>query len=625
MTLVDFLRLLRRNLKLLGVCALAGLVVGTAYVFARPADYVASTSGIVVSGGSASGTANDQMAQDRATTYLTLVPTKAVADRTAEALAADGMESAASGSVSAERVPDTSLITITATGRTAEEAQALANTSMDSLIAEALRMETYGLTQGREVTQAEATGLATAHILPYEPAALPGAPDRPDLVLSLLAGLAAGLAVGTVLAIIRAQFDVKVRTRADVEELTGHVVLGVIPETKDVKGHRDGSGDVTKMGHAGEAMRQLRTNLRFANVDNPPRSVVVTSANPAEGKSSVSAMLAQVIARTGQNVVLVDCDLRKPVQAGQFGVDSQIGLTQVLVGDVPVRDALVPSPVAGLQLLPAGKIPPNPSELVGSRRMRQVIDDLTQDSFVVIDAPPVLPVTDAGLLAVEADGVILVSVVGKTLKVHLGAAARQMEMVGATVFGCVLNKAPRGSAGDVLYGSGYGTYGGDYGDTPAETSGEWAQRPESPETPRPQVQQVPPSRPVQQPSRPTQVAASTPLQPAARPLQSPSRPVQQPSPASRSVQQPSPPVREAANAPRQPQAAPPTDFGYAARVADPNSRFAPPGRTASVDPVPADPPNHAPNGQPRPRRAAAPLPPTPTGGRPTGPQRGVAG
>ena len=123
---------------------------------------------------------------------------------------------------------------------------------------------------------------------------------------------------------------------------------------------------------AREAIRKLRTNLRYVDVDEPPRSIVVTSSAPGEGKSVVAANLARVMARAGQPTLLIDADLRRPMVADQFGVDGAIGLSQLLAASVSLEDAAQPSSVQNLTLLPAGQVPPNPSELLGSKRMKEL-------------------------------------------------------------------------------------------------------------------------------------------------------------------------------------------------------------------------------------------------------------
>ena len=228
--------------------------------------------------------------------------------------------------------------------------------------------------------------------------------------------------------------------------------------------HRGVRGD---LGRAAEAFRQLRTNLRFVDVDNEPRRIVVTSALAGEGKSTVSSNIARLVAQAGTPVLLIDADLRRPMIATTFDIDGAVGLTQALAGDVEVRDVIVESGMANLSLLPAGRIPPNPSELLGSLRMKQFIDDLAADYLVILDAPPLLPVTDAGLLSAFCDGALLVQAAGKTQIEQSQQCRRILDQVGSRLLGVVLNKAPVKGAAAIAYGGGYGTYG-DYGAYKAE-------------------------------------------------------------------------------------------------------------------------------------------------------------
>lgn len=458
MTVVDFVRLLRHGWKTLVVTGLLGLLTAGAFIMTRPVFFQASTIGMVVAGDAqmtGSVMAGNLLAEQRAEAYLALIDTRAVANLTAEELKAKKRPRAASGSVRAEIVPNTTFIRVTATGTTAADAQALANASLNALAEEALNLETYGQTQGRTVSHAEKVRLSSVHVLPYEPASLPAAPARQNLPQGLAAGLLGGLVLGGFIIAARKQLDVRVRTQKDLEGATGRSVLGVVPDTRDLKNQRK-KRDMRSMGQAGEALRQLRTNLRFVQVDQPPKAVVITSATAGEGKSTLATNLAQLIARSGRDVVLVDCDLRKPMQAQAFGVDAQIGLTQVLAGDVSLRGALMPTQVPRLKLLPAGRIPPNPSELLGSQRMHDVIKDLSRDAFVILDAPPMLVVTDAGLLSVAADGAILVVNAGRTPKDAVSLCTKQLEMLGATLLGSVLNKAKRENLGEYGYAYGYG-------------------------------------------------------------------------------------------------------------------------------------------------------------------------
>lgn len=361
---------------------------------------------------------------------------------------------------------------ITATASDAVAAQATANAVLTATVEEALRLETYAQTQTMENPPEDLTTLTALHVMVYETGELPAAPERQNLQRNLIIGLVAGLLAGFGLAVLRRQLDVKVRTQSDVETLTGASVLGIIPETKDLR--RDANAGGVAEGASAEALRKLRTKLRFVSVDNPPKAIVITSANPSEGKSTVTANLARLIAQSGQRTVIVDADLRRPLQAKDFGLDGSIGLSQVLAGDVDVRDALQHTDTENLFLLPAGRIPPNPSELVGSRHMASVIRDLAKEATVIIDAPPLLPVTDAGLLAAAADGAILVVRVGKTVKEQVALATKILGQVDAKLLGSVMNLASRAAMGEVVYGYwrsyGYGSTYQHYGPTPEKLS-----------------------------------------------------------------------------------------------------------------------------------------------------------
>jgi polysaccharide biosynthesis transport protein len=207
-------------------------------------------------------------------------------------------------------------------------------------------------------------------------------------------------------------------------------------------------------------------------VDNPPNSIVITSANAGEGKTVVSSNLARVLAAAGQKTMLIDGDLRRPMVATIFDLDPVVGLTQVLAGDLPLESTIQDPGLPNLRVITAGRIPPNPSELLGSQRMQRMIEELVAEGYLVlIDAPPLLPVTDAGLLSGIVDGAILVLAVGKTYKEQAKLAAKVLNQVGGHVLGSVLNRAPMGNIGGVVYGYGYATHSQDYYSAYVERSG----------------------------------------------------------------------------------------------------------------------------------------------------------
>ncbi|MFC4769453.1 CpsD/CapB family tyrosine-protein kinase [Effusibacillus consociatus] len=196
-----------------------------------------------------------------------------------------------------------------------------------------------------------------------------------------------------------------------------------------------------------EAYRTLRTNIQFSNIDKELKTIMVTSSGPAEGKTTTASNLAVVMSQDHKRVLLVDCDLRRPTVHHAFAVPNRIGVTNVLIGSTALDLAVQSGPIDNLQILPSGPIPPNPAELLSSKRMGNLLDEL-QDQYdlVLLDAPPVLAVTDAQILASKVDGVLLVVKSGHTDRGMALKAKAMLDNVHANIMGIVLNnrKANRG-------------------------------------------------------------------------------------------------------------------------------------------------------------------------------------
>lgn len=443
MTVLDFLRLTRANLLLLLATTLAGLLLAFGVLLVQPKTYTSSSTGFVTTSGSSSlGDVlnGDVAAQNKASAYLPLIASRSVAEKIAQNSELGLAPGDVAGRLSASVVPDSALIKVDATADDPQKAAELANSALQATA---------------DVVKDLEGSSSPVRVVPLEDAQVPGAPSSPSTRNYLLAGGLVGLLAGYAVALLRKVSDVRIRTSHEVEELTDAGVLGILPKSPSLKG--DNRGDVEDDA-ASEAVRQLRTNLRFVSVDDPPRCVVVTSPNPGEGKSTVTTAIANSFAHAGEPTVIVDADLRRPTVSGVFGVDGSVGLTQVLSGQVTLEDALQQVPGSSLMVLPAGRIPPNPSELVGSQKMKHVLADLRRSYMVFVDAPPVLPVTDASLLAVAADGAIMVVEVGGSRKEQVDLAASMLRRVSATLLGSVLNLAPARGVGSAHYGFGYGGY-----------------------------------------------------------------------------------------------------------------------------------------------------------------------
>ena len=453
MELLDYWRLARRNWIALVASTLVGLGLAAAYSLTQPTVYSATSSAYVVAGTSEStgdALAGSALAKEKAEIYLPLVTSQQVAARIADDLkltSTQGIAASLTGSVVKESV----LFQITAASATAESASGLAEAAIRATAAEVEALET--------INPAGSTIPTTViKVVPVQQAATPAVRVSPTLTRNLGVGAVLGLLVGFVIAIIRRAMDRRVRTSTGAEEYSGVGTLGIIPTVPELAGGRLSAN----LGPAAEAMRLLRTNIRFVNVDHPPRSIVVTSANPDEGKSTIAAHLAYMLAESGQPTILVDADLRRPSQAKIFGADGAVGLTQVLARAVPLMDALVDGPHPNLELLLAGRIPPNPSELVGSERMHSLIAELSATHIVIIDAPPLLAVTDAGLLTVASDGALLVIKSGSTFKEQVALCRDTFDRVGGGLLGTVLNLVPKKDMGSALYGYGYSSHPNHY-------------------------------------------------------------------------------------------------------------------------------------------------------------------
>jgi len=303
-----------------------------------------------------------------------------------------------------------------------------------------------------------AAAQSTDDVVVFNAAREPEHPVGPKkLTNTALAGVVgAMLALGV--AFLIEYLDDTIKTPEDASRALGLGVLGTIGQLKK------GKGDLVlvdePLSPISEAFRALRTNIRFSSVDRPLRTILVTSPGPVEGKSITVANLAVAMAQAGLKVAAVGGDLRRPRLYKLFDIHPRDGLTGALLKG-SMDGLLQPTQVDRLALLPAGELPPNPAELLGSQRMRDLLGELVQQvDVVLIDSPPLLPVTDAAVLAQGVDGVLLVIDAGQTRR---GAARRAMESlrrVGGNLIGVVLNSMPASGNGYYYYYSGYYGTGG---------------------------------------------------------------------------------------------------------------------------------------------------------------------
>jgi succinoglycan biosynthesis transport protein ExoP len=258
-----------------------------------------------------------------------------------------------------------------------------------------------------------------------------------------LAGLAIGLVLGVALAFLREYLDDTIKNKDDLESASGLTVVGLIPELPDWKNREAPQLVSTTQSRspAAEAYRTIRTSIEFLGLDHPIGSLQLTSAMPAEGKTTTLANLAITFARGGQRVIVLCCDLRRPRIHEFFGLDNRIGFTSMLLGNAPISQAIqtVPGDLP-IGLVASGPLPPNPAELLASKRAVAAIEALdNRCDLLLIDSPPVLPVTDALVIAGLVDGVLLVGDSGSTTKRGVRRAAELLHQVRAPLIGAVLN------------------------------------------------------------------------------------------------------------------------------------------------------------------------------------------
>jgi capsular exopolysaccharide synthesis family protein len=290
---------------------------------------------------------------------------------------------------------------------------------------------------------------------------LPTSPVSPRPVRNIALAVLLGLMLGVGLAVARDAIDTTVKTPEDLRLVGDLATLGMIAYDSRASSRPLVVHDDAHTPRA-EAFRQLRTNLQFVEVDRPVTSLVVTSSLPEEGKSTSACNLAITLAQAGVRVLLLEADLRRPRVADYLGTVGAVGLTSVLIGQVPLEQAVQRWPQATMDVLPAGPLPPNPSELLASAGMRHVMDELERAyDVVVIDAPPLLPVTDAAILATLTSGVLICVRAGKVRREQVRRALEALRTVNAVILGGVLTMVPKRGPDSYGYGYGYGHYGRD--------------------------------------------------------------------------------------------------------------------------------------------------------------------
>lgn len=309
-----------------------------------------------------------------------------------------------------------------------------------------------------------------SNVRPLDPALVPTKIAWPSMRLNVAIAGVLALFIGIGIVFLIVFFDRSIKTTADAIQASEAAVLGIIPMLgrEDLAKDDDRSRDMYVHEHptsrVAECCRSLRTNIMFSAADHRSKTIVVTSANPREGKTTSVIYLGTTMAQSGQRVLLIDTDMRRPRLHVSTGVHRQPGLSNLILGDDNYDEYVQQTDVPNLFVLPCGPLPPNPAELIMTKRFEVVLQELGKRfDRIILDSPPIQAVTDAVVLSRRTDGVIFVVRAGKTMREELKRSSRQIRGVGGAIFGVIVNEFDATDRGSYYYYSYYGSYGPDEG------------------------------------------------------------------------------------------------------------------------------------------------------------------
>lgn len=394
-------------------------------------------------------------ATQQISSYADLAATPFVLNPVIEELGLAASPAALAEDITVTVPTETLMLEITATSEDPAEAAAIANS-----IAENLEMQVASLASDGAGTSIE--------LRVVSPAVVPTSQASPDIVRNAALAMVLALLAGVATSLARSLLNTRVRQARDVQSGAGPAVIATIPA---IRGAESAARVLVESPHgaASESYRELRTNLQFMKFVDGRRSVLLTSSLKGEGKSTCSVNLAYAVARSDSRVLLIDADLRCPSLHTVLGLEGSAGLSTVLIGQAELQDVVQPVGLEGIDVLSSGMIPPNPSELLGSSAMEELLAEATRRyDFVIVDSAPVLAVTDAAVLSQFVGGVVVVAQNERVRKSELDRSMDKLDAVGAKVVGVVLNRV-RGLAGaQDAYAYAYGEAGHDRVATAAE-------------------------------------------------------------------------------------------------------------------------------------------------------------
>jgi non-specific protein-tyrosine kinase len=451
MELLQYWRLIIQNRLLIAACTTLGLIAAIVITFTTTPTYQAQSQIFVSTPASAVDISalaiGSSFSQQRVKSYAQIINSPLTLTPVVKKLNLSITPEELSEMVSASAPLDTVLILLTVTDTDPQRAADIANEVAKQFGVTVSKLELQGI--------ATSSPVKVSTVLNAVPANSPASPKK---AINLALGLILGFGLGIGLASLRRLLDNTIKNENDLQgtPLLAAIGFDILADEKPL---------ITQIGRYAartESFRSLRTNLQFVRPDSHPQVIVFTSALPDEGKSTSAINLAISLTQAGLKTILVEADLRRPKIQDYLEFSSKSeGLSELISGQKKLTAALIKSLIrkeesSGLKVLLSGKVPPNPSELLGSAKFDELIGILRkQYEYIIIDCSPLLPVTDAALVAAKADGAVLVIHAGVTKKPHFIGSRDAVTAVGSTILGVVLNKIPEASL-EYEYGYRYG-------------------------------------------------------------------------------------------------------------------------------------------------------------------------
>jgi len=422
-----------------GLVALGASLLVTPKYTAQTQLFVSTDDGSTTS----AAVQGSQFSQERVGSYAQILSGEALAARVVNDLHLPMSPGELVNEIQVTTVPQTVLLDVSVTDASPQRAQQ---------IAQSIDVQFPQMVSELEQTS---SGTSPVKIAVVEGPQLPGVPTSPQTIRNVVLGAFVGLVLGVIVAIARVRMDRSVKGLEEAAELGEAPVIGVILRHPGMESRR--TVDRSRLARVPEDYRQLRANLQFLNVDEPPKVIMISSAMPSEGKTTVVVNLALALAEAGRKVTVVEADLRRPRLTRYLGMVGGVGLTNILSGSADPAEVTQYYGDDGLAVIAAGPTPPNPSELLASGTMAELLEKLrASNDYVLVDSPPILPLSDSLGLAVVVDGVLLTVRYGNTRTDQLEQAAATLERVGANTLGVILNIVPPKADIAAAIGHGYG-------------------------------------------------------------------------------------------------------------------------------------------------------------------------